>query len=482
MRLDPLASLRRANPWWQGPGWEEKDRHLATLHRAPFAYDPRPLEGIVPGNVYTLLGPRRVGKSTAVKSHIRDLVVGGYPARRIVYYSCDLLADAQELAAFLERIYDEARVDGALAGEDVPFYLFLDEVQAVRGWQQAIKYLHDTHRLGQDCVVLTGSTARDLRVGSELLPGRRGRTLDRDRRLLPMTFRDVVRAVAPDLPLPSAQGGPRELADVVAADSSLRAELLRPRLRDATAGLIEALELYAQIGGFPGAVADYLTDRAIQQSTFLEMWDVLRGDLNRYYQVRDATIPLKILERLALNVANPVSWQKIAREADVDVKTVQAYVDLFTDAHLFLVVHRWDGGTLARHADKKIYPIDPLIAGLATAVNRRERFTPSLTLMAESLLGVALFRATELETFTPFGVQHGVLYYRTGANREVDFLVGADRIPFESKYAESVDRRDAQVMEQAFGRGVVATRRTLHLDGKTALIPTALVLATLAYR
>jgi hypothetical protein len=46
------------------------------------------------------------------------------------------------------------------------------------------------------------------------------------------------------------------------------------------------------------------------------------------------------------------------------------------------------------HADKKIYPIDPLIAGLATAVNRRERFTPALTLVAESLLGVALFRAT----------------------------------------------------------------------------------------
>jgi predicted AAA+ superfamily ATPase len=106
---------------------------LATLRRAPFAYDPRPLEEIVPGNVFTLLGPRRVGKSTTVKSHIRDLVVGGYPARRIVFYICDLLADAQELAAFLERIYDEARPDGALAGEDVPYYLFLDEVQAVRG-------------------------------------------------------------------------------------------------------------------------------------------------------------------------------------------------------------------------------------------------------------------------------------------------------------------------------------------------------------
>ena len=36
----------------------------------------------------------------------------------------------------------------------------------------------------------------------------------------------------------------------------------------------------------------------------------------------------------------------------------------------------------------------------------------------------------------------------TSANREVDFLVGAGRAPFESKYADSVSRRDVQVMEQ----------------------------------
>lgn len=126
--------------------------------------------------------------------------------------------------------------------------------------------------------------------------------------------------------------------------------------------------------------------------------------------------------------------------------------------------------------------LGPRRVGKSMAVNLRERFVPNRTLMAESMLGVALFRATETEAFTSFGVQHGVLYYRTGANREADFLVGADRVPFESKYAESVDRRDAQVIEKAFDRGVIGTRQTLNLDGKTALIPSALILALLAYR
>ena len=93
-------------------------------------------------------------------------------------------------------------------------------------------------------------------------------------------------------------------------------------------------------------------------------------------------------------------------------------------------------------------------------------------------------RSIAFERESPFVAPSNPLQLnlRTGAYHEVDFPAGADQIPFESKYAESVDRRDAQVMEQAFGRGVVATRRTLHLDGKTALIPTALVLAILAYR
>jgi predicted AAA+ superfamily ATPase len=477
-----LAALRRQNPWWREGDWERQDRLLTAAAQAPFSYDPRPLAGVAPGNVFTLLGPRRVGKSTAVKVAIRELIEAGYPPQRIVYYSCDLLEHARELAGLLTGVYDEASDGGLLAGPDRPFYIFLDEVQGIPGWQQAIKSLHDTHRLAADCVVLTGSSSRDLRTGSDLLPGRRGRTLDRDRRLLPMSFRAFAQALAPDVLLPDAGFTPLDLVEAHRADSPVRKALERPRVTAALGDLVDLFEQYARVGGFPGAVADYARTRDVQASTLLEMWDVVRGDLNRYYQVRDPTIPLKVLERLALNLASPVSWQKVAREADVDVKTVQAYVELFSDAHLFLVVHRWEQGTFARRADKKVYPLDPLVAHLAAVVNGRDRFAPDPTRAVESLLAVGLFRATEAETFAAFGVQQGVLYYRTSTNREIDFLVGSSRAPFESKYADSVDRRDVQVMEQAFGRGVLATKRTLDLGGKTVLIPAPLILTMLAYR
>jgi hypothetical protein len=57
------------NPWWQNPGgWEQHDPDLREARlNALGAYDPRPLSDIQPGALYLLMGPRRAGKSVAMK-------------------------------------------------------------------------------------------------------------------------------------------------------------------------------------------------------------------------------------------------------------------------------------------------------------------------------------------------------------------------------------------------------------------------------
>lgn len=476
-----MSRLNGRNPWWQDPEWHKRDRQLIRLAQAPFHYAPRPLDGVRPGVVYTLLGPRRVGKSTAVKGKIRELIESGHPPRRVVYYTCDLLESVDELAGLVETVYDEARPGGLLDGPDAPFYIFLDEVSAVQKWQRAIKDLHDTTRLEEDCLVLTSSSVRDLRAGGELLPGRRGRAMDRDRLLLPMSFRAFVAAVDPRLLLPTGGFTPAELVAAADPQSLLHQELLRPRTREAAEPLRAWLEVYARIGGFPLAVADYLTSdaRDILAPTFVELWDVIRGDLNQYHEVRDTRLPLKILERLALNTANPVSWSRLAKEASTTVPTVQRYVDLFRDAYLFVVLQRWDHGVPALKADKKIYPMDPLIGRLPAAIHDRERFDAALPVQVEALLAVAFFRyQVTRDPLAAFGVE-ALSYYRTTRNREIDFLVGNSHEPFESKYSASPTRSDAMVMFGSFGRGVLVTRNTLDLMGSTVLIPAPLLLAML---
>ncbi len=474
--------LRGRNPWWRDPNWHTADRQLSRLARAPFEYDPRPLDGISPGVVYTLLGPRRIGKSTAVKRKIRELLAEGYPPQRVVYYTCDLLDDADALAGLIEAIYDEARPGGLLEGPDTPFYLFLDEVSAVRSWQLAIKDLHDTTRLEQDCLVLTGSSVRELRSGGELLPGRRGRAMDRDRVLLPMSFRSFVSILAPNLLLPPGGFAPGDFAKLADPSTPLHAELLRPRTLASLPPLQDWLHVYTSIGGFPLAVADYLSseEHDILPPTLVEVWDVVRGDLNRYHDVRDSRLPLKILERLSLNVASPISWNRLAQEASTTVPTVQKYVELFRDAYLFLVLHRWDQGVPALKAEKKVYPMDPLIGRLAAAIHARDRFQLDMTKQVEALLAVALFRyQVTRDPLAAFGVE-ALSYYRTTRNKEIDFLVGNSHEPFECKYSASPTRSDTKVMSASFGRGVLATQTSINLEGPVAFIPAALLLAMLS--
>lgn len=52
-----------------------------------------------------------------------------------------------------------ARRGGAAGWER---YWFLDEITSVPAWPEAIKWLRDNTAFGDDCVVLTGSSARDL--------------------------------------------------------------------------------------------------------------------------------------------------------------------------------------------------------------------------------------------------------------------------------------------------------------------------------
>jgi len=53
-------------------------------------------------------------------------------------------------------------------------YIFIDEITAIEDWQKSLKYLVDIGLLDNCLVVLTGSSAYDLKRSSERLPGKKG--------------------------------------------------------------------------------------------------------------------------------------------------------------------------------------------------------------------------------------------------------------------------------------------------------------------
>src|SRR3990172_9551321 len=71
-----LATLARQNPWWADPARIRDDFVLAALASQPIRWTPRLLHRFRfdRDRVYTLRGPRQVGKTTSVKVLVRDQI------------------------------------------------------------------------------------------------------------------------------------------------------------------------------------------------------------------------------------------------------------------------------------------------------------------------------------------------------------------------------------------------------------------------
>ena len=75
----------RENPWWADPSSIEADPHLRRLAAQPLIYEHEfPFE-LDEDAVFTLRGPRQVGKTTLLKRITRHLIEAGIEPRDILY-------------------------------------------------------------------------------------------------------------------------------------------------------------------------------------------------------------------------------------------------------------------------------------------------------------------------------------------------------------------------------------------------------------
>ncbi len=92
-----LQELTRANPRWNIPAWEAADPQLSAAERAPYRRSSGIFDDIAPPNLYTVRGPRRVGKSTLLKQTVARLCREGVDPRRVCYFAADALASFRDI-------------------------------------------------------------------------------------------------------------------------------------------------------------------------------------------------------------------------------------------------------------------------------------------------------------------------------------------------------------------------------------------------
>jgi len=491
-----LSELSRQNPWWVDPGAIERDPLIEAWEGSRLRWDPRirhtfELESDA---VYTLRGPRQIGKSTTLKLMIRDLLSRGVEPQRIFYYSCDLVESPRRLLEVLRSYLDWAR---RLTRERL--YLFLDEVSSVRDWQLAVKQLADLGELRGCTLVLTGSHSLDVKRSSERMPGRRGQaSTPLDKIMLPMKFAEYVETLDEEIAgllrregLLSRSDRLRVVQEVASGDLPPEVDLLAP-LVDRLNSLFES---YLITGGMPRAVNEFLSRGSISSSAYRVYVDFVIGDLTRW-GLQELYLR-QVIRAVIETSGSPVSWVSLRERTDLGSHvTVQRYVEALEASFVLLRLYHINSARSGPdpRKNKKLYIRDPfLFHALRGWVTSSDPYEESLravgdpefaSKLVEGVVADHLVRLAFAASEAPesFECENFLLYWRGKGGREVDFVLRLRSrwFPVEVKFQRSVGRSDlAGVLRFRGGGGrggIVLTRDLLGERSGVSMVPTSLFL------
>lgn len=452
--------LIEKNPWWRSEAWEVDDPDLRGLRGTTFDYRPNPLAGIRPDGLYLLNGPRRVGKSVELKRAVASLIEAGIEPRRVIFFSCDGMT-----AGDLGRAFRVGRnLSRTLEG---PRYWLLDEVTSVDGWAKVVKDERDGRHLRDDCVVVTGSSSRDLQEAGFELAGRHGDVLDTERLLLPMSFRAFCRAIG-ITDIPSAPPiRPRDVFD--SKDRLAELEVSWPELED-------AWQSYLRIGGFPRSVRGFVETGAVPLSFIRDIRDVIRGEAFRTLSMNGPETTA-LLARLALSLTATINASDMARDLDIGTNhQVEGRITALTSAFLGFRCYQDDKGAPNLNAQRKFYFTDPLLARLAHLLDDAYG-DPDDSRVNEQQVALALHRAIERERPGSFIDGSEVRYWVNKVTRaEIDFVGARLGTGYEVKYVDSGWRGASKSLLAKGGGGVVVTRSVFSIDHTDAIaVPSGLL-------
>ncbi|MHC4551407.1 MAG: ATP-binding protein [Planctomycetota bacterium] len=414
------AMLTPYNPWWT------HENHW----RSELPGYQRPIVRQVLGDlsdirqVISITGPRRVGKSTALKHIIQTLLdEQQVPEKQLLYFSFDdpEVAASEKLQ---HEIFDDL-MDRVVKG-GLTFYFFLDEIQRLPRWELFIKKYYDLKYPVR--FVISGSASSPIfRSSQESLLGR-----IKDRHLLPFSFREFCQY---------RFRKHHAFSDILSDFSPLREALLEgdgqlavqtvnhlsEELVEFESKIDQAVIAYCRDGGFP-EVWD-LTDpiRKIEYLMEQQVRKVLYEDLMMLTKYRKPENILRFFVYLLSHPGIEINIKKVSSESGVEQRIVADNLPRLEMTDLILRIQKFSSQPLrARQGNIKCYPIDLALRN-AVLKNWQSPDDQMMGYYAENLV---------LRELISWQERIEVSYYRE-KNNEVDFIFtygGNQYLPIEVKY------------------------------------------------
>ena len=358
---EQVELLADQNPWHQaGRVPLELTQHI---HRPLAALLWRALLHPVVDRYQLILGPRRVGKTTAMYQTVARLIAEGLDPSRLIWLRLDHPILMQESLGYWVKI----AMGVAKATPQQPVYLFLDELTYADHWDLWLKTFYD-EKWPIRLLATSSATAalRDRRLESGI-----GRW--EEQYLAPYLFSEYLSLCGHNAFAAAGETLDQTIDNVVTANPPVP-DLEAERRR------------YLLVGGFPELLnAPPALD---EQSEVLRSQRVLRSDaieraiykdIPQAFGVHDPMRLERLLYTLAGHVAGIVSPASLCADIGVSRVTLSKYIDFFERSFItFMLANYAASEESVQRRGRKLYFVDgavrnaALLRGLAPLTNPKE--------------------------------------------------------------------------------------------------------------
>lgn len=406
--------------------WNYWDRPIpASLLGYPRRLSQRILGSASGPEAVAVVGLRRCGKTTILRQVAAGLLAGGVDARQVLFVNLEDHRFGLELGTdLLDRLLRAYHEEVA---PQAPAHVFLDEVQAVPGWERWVRTRLDLRP--QDRIYVSGSSS--TLMASELSTLLTGRCLVHAAH--PFSYPEYLGYLGVD-------AGPGGTALEIARRNRKEEALYQYHLGN-----------YMNQGGLPRAVA---TSDAAARRQLLQQYfdDILAKDIVFRHEVRNTSLLRDLALVLLNNVSNLMSFARLARTLGTSPSAVQSLVS-HVEESLMLHTARFFSHSvkesLSAQKPRKLYAED---TGLRNAVAAGA--TPDVGRLAENVVFNYL---TSLGTTPRYWSDH----------TEVDFVTDPiNPAPINVCFSDEIPARELAAIgafAAKFGsqRALLVTRSTL---------------------
>lgn len=328
------------------------------------------------GQIVTITGARRVGKSFLMRQLIRSLITDGVDRNNILMVNFEDPRFTELDVRTLQKTYEVYLEFLNPKGE---IFIFLDEVQEVSGWERWVRTIHE---LNKAKLVISGSNAKLLdKELSTLLTGRHI-----DLVVFPLSFKEYLAFNRVDL---------KDRLDFVGKRVEIEGFFRK----------------YLEWGSFPEVV---LLSNERKQMLLHYFEDIINKDLIRRYRIRKSDRLNSLAKFYLTNISSSITFNSLEKFLNISADTVEKFSRYLEDAYLLFFLKRFSFKVKEQEkSPRKVYAID---TGLANTIGFR--FSQNLGRLAENIVFLELVRRKVLEKN-----DLELYYWKDPQHREVDFVV-----------------------------------------------------------